>query len=134
MKTPQEQVAENTAARGYRDGWTAEQFAARQVCKITDGLGNLTANIWSTSEYDNVAFWERLINIASVDALSHLNDKTRWSSASVSVFNSTKRTLAYIQIAIFNLAAALAEITGEPFDVVQAAVDKSAADIERGKR
>lgn len=40
-RSAQERVAASVAARGYRDGWTAEQFAARQVCKLTEELAEL---------------------------------------------------------------------------------------------
>ena len=133
MKTPQQQVAENTAARGYRDGWTAEQFAARQVCKLVEELAELSTNIWTGSNLEVISYWEQLICTAGEDARRHFDNVSRWDVSSVTA-ETAKSELADIQVVVFNLAAALAEITGEPFDVVQAAVDKSAADIERGKR
>jgi len=134
MKTPQQQVAENTAARGYRDGWTAEQFAARQVCKLVEELQELNLHIWSSHSLADAPYWESLLDRAGDNAKSHFDNEHAWHSICIDGVDEAKSELSDIQVVVFNLAAALAEITGEPFDVVQAAVDKSAADIERGKR
>ena len=126
----QKQVAENTVARGYRDGWTAEQFAARQVCKLVEELNELDG---SFNNYFHS--WRRDLNNAAIDAkLFFDGDLGDWNDAKLWTAQSAKLELADIQVVVFNLAQALAEITGEPFDVIQAAVDKSAADVTRGVR
>ena len=42
----QKEVAQLVAERGYRDGWTAEQFAARQVARLMEGLEELACNFF----------------------------------------------------------------------------------------
>lgn len=123
----QQQVAQNTADR---DGWTVERFAARQVCKLVEKLGELSACVrWSTPQFDLQSKLNNATWIAHAALDSGFCD---WEKAGMFDAEHAKSELAGIQVAVFNLAAALAEITGEPFDVVQAAVEKSAANVERG--
>lgn len=134
----QEQVAKNTADRGYRDGWTAEQFAARQVAKLTEELGELAryiafGGLGSHSLAQRMTLHVDIIGTGD-QARWNFDDQDGWSICELGDMNIAKSELADIQVVVFNLAHALAEITGEPFDVVQAAVEKSAADVERGVR
>ena len=124
----QNQVAENTAARGYRDGWTAEQFAARQVCKMVEELDELDACFGSYGHG-----WRYDLEISAQNARDKF-DSDVWDDVEIWQVKKAQQELADLQVVIFNRAAALGEIAGEPFDVVHAAVAKSAADVERGVR
>jgi hypothetical protein len=132
----QKQIAANTAARGYRDGWTAEQFAARQVCKLVEELGELCASTY-LPRFGWHPFENEVIKIG--EWAKHLfDDGTAWDDkpADGVGINSdeAKSELVDIVVVALNLAETLAEITGEPFDVVAAALKKSKADIGRGVR
>lgn len=49
MKELQALVAKAVADRGYRQGWTDEQFAARQICKAAEKLGELAETLDTAS-------------------------------------------------------------------------------------
>jgi hypothetical protein len=125
----QEIVAANVAARGYRDGWTAEQFVARQLCKLTEELGEAVRCITpeSAAYQGQVGAWIGLIQDAGRCARVAFDDHASWRY----LFHLSKYTpaeLADMQVVLFAAAAAL------DFDVVQAAIDKSSADVARGVR
>ena len=44
-RTPQQDVAELVAQRGDREGWTPEQFIARQVAKLAEEVGELAQHV-----------------------------------------------------------------------------------------
>jgi NTP pyrophosphatase (non-canonical NTP hydrolase) len=134
----QNQVTQNTADRGYRDGWTAEQFAARQVCKLIEELGELARCFWLPKVSPRTRIDQLMIDLSG-EAKWIFDDDTLWDDhpidgVGIASTIYARSELADLQVVVFNLAAALAEITGEPFDVVQAAVDKSTADVKRGVR
>ena len=133
MTTIQEQVAQAVAARGYREGWTAEQFAARQVAKLQEELGELVRHI--DARADEKAEWEVLASVAGRLARSAFDaSKNDWMDAYVYGAHCARWELADIQVVVFALAAALSEIDGEPFDLAQAALDKATEDVDRGVR
>ena len=135
MTTIQEQVAQAVAARGYREGWTAEQFAARQVAKLQEELGELV--YWFSLSRKTDRDGNRLeyaMDDVGVFAGSRFNDADDWSDVDIHSLDGAKAELADIQVVVFALAAALSEIDGKPFDVAQAALDKATADVERGRR
>lgn len=129
----QNQVAENTRRRGYRKQWTAEQFAARQVCKLAEELGELSSCVVVGTGHRR-PWWDLVLQKAGREAREAFDEFDTWEHAEICATSEAKAELADLQIVIFNLASALTEITGEAFDVAQAAVEKSAADIERGIR
>jgi len=135
--TIQEQVAEAVAARGYREGWTAEQFAARQVAKLAEELGELQCVFFLSGKRN----WggdslEHAIDDVGAFASERFNDRHDWNDARPvpGALATARAELADIQVVVFALASALSEIDGEPFDVMQAALDKATADVERGRR
>jgi hypothetical protein len=136
--SPQDMIAANTAERGYRSGRTAEQFAARQVCKLAEELGELAVSFrLPRVKFGDLASLEwHLAGLAGVAraAFDHAGYSRHQPVKHEKYSDRAKNELADIQVVVFNLAQALSEITGEPFDVVQAAVEKSAADVERGVR
>lgn len=123
----QEIVAANVAARGYRDGWAAEQFVARQLCKLTEELGESLDQIggldawadtqWLTAGYD-----------AGLAARGFFDDESGWGGVYLENPAAIRSELADMLVVILAAAQAL------DFDVVQAAIDKSAADVARGVR
>ena len=133
MSTAQEQVTANTEARGYRSSWTAGQFAARQVCKLAEELGELSACVVVGTGRKR-PWWDLVLQKSGREAREAFDEFDTWKHADICAVEEAKSELADILIVAFNLAAALEEITGEPFDLVAAALEKSAADIERGVR
>lgn len=130
--TIQERVAAAVAARGYREGWTAEQFAARQVCKLVEELAELSQVV----EADTVRSYayEEDLDQLGIDARKMFDDETAWGWAGVQDIAAARAELADIQVVVFTLAAALNEIDGEQWDVAQAALDKALADMGRDVR
>lgn len=129
----QNQVAENTRLRGYRQRWTAQQFAARQVAKLQEELGELARYV-RVGVGQVTPWWNMDITHAARMCREVFDEFDVWKHADIVSIDKAKAELADLQVVIFNLANALAEISGEAFDVVQSAVDKSTADIERGVR
>ncbi|MBK8113228.1 MAG: hypothetical protein IPK44_01265 [Candidatus Accumulibacter sp.] len=117
----QEIVAANVAARGYRDGWTAEQFVARQLCKLQEETGEAVGCL-TTSKY-----WAGHSEDAGESAAKAFRDRDAWLAPMVD-FSKLRSELADVLVVLFAAAQAL------DFDVVQAAIDKSSADVARGVR
>ena len=120
----QEIVAANVAARGYRDGWTAEQFVARQLCKMTEELGEA---LWYIHGIDRLDFAADLPDVGEAARIA-FDDKEAWNKARIAKPDALRAELADMLVVLFAAAAAL------DFDVVQAAIDKSSADVARGVR
>jgi hypothetical protein len=135
MMDAQRKVAESVAKRGYRDGWTAEQFLARQACKLVEELAELTltvAKIWPGGRlYWN---WQQRMNIAGKLARLSFDDPAEWADVAVLDIKAAMEEAADMQVVLFNIAAAIEEATGQPWDIVQAAVDKASGDEARGVR
>lgn len=131
MTSPQQQVAQLVADRGYREGWTLNEFASRQIAKLTEELGEL-----STCLHHNWSPWWESLNVAHRQARHAFNAPTwdRECLMDYAFFGYAKEELADIQVVVFTLAQALSELSDEPFDVVQAALDKAGKDVERGVR
>jgi NTP pyrophosphatase (non-canonical NTP hydrolase) len=124
----QQEVYAAVVERGYREGWTAEQFAARQVAKLQEELGELNHTIRQGHAVSTA------IDEAAHTAQKHFDHWEHWGLTFVGFPKRAQQELADIQVVVFSLAAAIAEITGEPFDVVEAAREKATADVERGVR
>ena len=120
----QEIVAANVAARGYRDGWTAEQFVARQLCKMMEELGEA---LWYIHGIDRLDFAADLPDVGEAARIA-FDDKEAWNKARIAKPDALRAELADMLVVLFAAAAAL------DFDVVQAAIDKSSADVARGVR
>jgi NTP pyrophosphatase (non-canonical NTP hydrolase) len=129
----QEQVAAAVAARGYREGWTAEQFAYRQMLKMQEELGELARHMAKYHRSEGPEGHIRHIGKNCGEWFDLVNEGG-WVNARVVNVEGARAELADIQVVVFALAAALSEIDGEPFDVVQAALAKATKDIERGTR
>jgi len=164
----QEKVYQAVEDRGYTEGWTANQFAARQIPKLLEELGELSQCFDLpvpcrkaedvARELETLALevrcitgnrrWEQgnplndeLDRLAGI-ARDLFDDKTAWADAQLFLWGNdgynwakeAQKELADIQVVVFCLASALGQIEGKEFDVVQAAVEKSQTDIDRGTR
>jgi NTP pyrophosphatase (non-canonical NTP hydrolase) len=131
----QETVYANIVARGYAEGWTDEQFAARQLAKLTEEVGELgdwiAQDTWEEMspglKRAHTLYWAR--HFAKQEF-----DSGNWKNARVTNIEQSKVELADIQVVVFCLAQVLAQLSGEPFDVIAAAVEKSGKDVKRGVR
>jgi NTP pyrophosphatase (non-canonical NTP hydrolase) len=123
----QEIVAANVAARGYRDGWTAEQFVARQLAKMTEELGESLDQIGGLSRLPDLDWLTAGYNVG-MTARQLFDHKQIWGSVYLENTDLLRSELADMLVVLFAAAAAL------DFDVIQAAIDKSGADVARGVR
>ena len=74
----QQIIAANVAARGYRDGWTTDQFVARQLCKLTEELGEAVHKIiFPIGEWTD-DHWTVLVADAALQAKDAFGDKRAW--------------------------------------------------------
>jgi len=135
MANPQQQVARAVADRGYRDGWTAEQYAVRQMLKLGEELGELVDCIrilrspgWAYKEHF-IAEIKRIGEMCR-DLFDDIDRETAFTIDTA----QARKEAPDVQVPLFTLAEALAELDGEPFAVVDAAVKKATADVARGKR
>ena len=74
MKELQSLVAQMVAERGYREGWTDEQYAARQICKVVEELDELTRAIrWARASANHgggamIGEWAQRLSDAAFQA------------------------------------------------------------------
>ena len=131
-RNAQAQVADCITRRGYREGWTAEQFLARQLAKMMEELGEAASNCRLPDDYIGASAWE--IAIAAGSARADFDDKTLWQCSGAKDPDALESELADMQVVLFAMADALAQIKGKPVDIVELAVDKARQDIGRGVR
>lgn len=134
----QSRIAAAVEARGYRKGWTDEQFAARQICKLVEELGELASAI-SLRRTGSIAWhgWLEALKRASVAARAAFDfpppDKkdpysNSWGHIDTVDHEVIKQELPDLIVII----SVLAQLVG--LNVLDAALDKSEKDIERGVR
>lgn len=132
---PQSKIAQLVTDRGCREGWTAEQFAARQVLKLTEELAGLFRwfNFLSAEAHRLRSRMIAPIGIGyqAKHAGHTLEDEGHGRMAIYDNIRPAKEELADIQIIVFCLAEALGEYEGKPFDIVRAALDRAAEAVER---
>lgn len=127
----QQTIAANVAARGYRDGWTLGQFVARQIAKATEELNEASSHIVVANRYhpaDDRHIWLNDLSYAGEYAQDAFDDNRRWASVDITAHAELCSELADLAVVLFTAADALG------FDLAQAALDKSAADVTRGVR
>lgn len=120
----QEIVAANVAARGYMAGWTREQFIARQLAKMQEELGEAVQHVAGVK----TIIFVPILGAAGDLARTVFNDKSDWRDVMLIDPDALRAELADMLVVLFAAAQAL------EFDVVQAAIDKSAVDVARGVR
>lgn len=125
----QQAVAANVAQRGYRDGWTDEQFAARQVAKLIEEAAELAETVHTYTIPRGLSRWWKstMHEAGKLSRTIFDGDVMFWDRISLDT-NRAKAELTDVVVAALTLAQALG------FDVCQAAVEKSAVDVARGKR
>lgn len=135
-KSLQKQVYAQVARRGYRQEWTPEQFAARQVCKLQEELGELAQRVVFFGGYENTLDEDLqwVIQRAAAKARERFDQETPWHTASV--LDDLRDELADCQVVLYCLAEAVNEMAGGElnFDIAWAAKEKATVDRKRGKR
>jgi len=123
----QQIIAQAIIDRGYRDGHTPHQFAAHHFAKLVEEVGELNeAVVHQAHVRTEVYMAAKMCRIEF--------DRWDWTRGYVVDIELAKAELADVVVTALSMAQAIADITGEPFDVVQAAVDKATADVKRGVR
>lgn len=124
-KTPQDAVVESVDRRGYRKGWTDEEFLARQLVKLLEELGELA---------DCMILPQRVRNLllpAAAKAKALFDNKEIWSGSrwrsEKDELNAVKE-LADMQVVMFCAADAM------QVDASAQAVSKAKKDAKRGTR
>jgi NTP pyrophosphatase (non-canonical NTP hydrolase) len=128
----QREIYDAVKARGYRDGWTVEQFAARQAAKLAEELGELVACIHQV--YGVTMYWEDELKRGADGGRDEFDDGD-WAGAAIEDPYTALDELADIVVVACCLAEALAEF--EPpaaVDLLEHALKKAKADVKRGVR
>lgn len=129
MNETQSIVTANVAARGYRDGWTTEQFVARQLCKLTEELDEAAHQVVSFEpQVRSILWWLDELNDSGQRARIAFDDQDKWENVTIFDPFALRSELADMMVVICAAADALES------DVIQAAIDKSAVDVARGVR
>ena len=115
--------------RGYMDGWTDEQFLARQVVKLVEEVAESMAHLLTMPGY----FGAEVRN-AGASARWLFDRNEAWEDVALRDVDGLANELADLQVVLFCAAKALGKMTGTRFDVVEAAVVKAQADVGRGVR
>jgi hypothetical protein len=128
-RTPQRDVAELAAQRGYREGWTPEQFIARQVCKLAEEVGELAQHVDLPGRLGPL-----IVSTGTIARWTFDQDQTWREHGTLCTSHALMTELVHIQVVVFRLAEELARLTGEDFDIVERALVRVATDTMRGKR
>lgn len=124
----QEIVAANVAARGYKNGWTDEQFAARQLAKAVEELAEAANHVIGPAHFHATHYWLNDLKDAGIAARIQFDQPLHWRDIGIDDIAKLRRELADVQVVLLAAAQAL------DFDIIQAAIHKSGADVERGVR
>jgi hypothetical protein len=123
ITTPQQQVCNNVAERGYLDDWNEHQAIARQICKAVEELGELCGAL----DFGHDWTWVKSAQLAGSLARVAFDDNARWGHVLV-LEDIARAELPDVMVPLLTSAELLR------FDVVEEAVTKSAADVARGVR
>jgi len=141
LESIQRRIYDAVVRRGYRDGWTAEQFAARQVAKVAEELGELARHVHidhgdGGSDHSTLA-WSLTISAREGRRIFDDTDCNghRWARTSVIDARSALAELADIMVVACCMAEALGELCPDmDTDLMRAALQKADADVTRGVR
>lgn len=135
MKELQAQVAQAVAERGYREGWTPEQYAARQICKAVEELDELAKAIqWKrhpTYGSSLVPLWAQSLSDAAFEAEGDFDNDSAarpWDDVDDLRLADAIKELPDIIIPLLVLADTLG------IDLEQAIREKALGDVARGVR
>ena len=131
----QQEVFNAVKTRGYVDDWTMRQFMSRQVAKLQEELGELAEICLNGS---SSLSRDMLITAEVAKIAFNYKGHDFWEDAAVNItmssFKQVRKELTDMQVVLFCLSEATVKYSGTMFDVVEAAVEKSTSDIERGAR
>lgn len=132
-QTAQQRVVGSVCQRGYLDGWTYAQLAARQICKLQEELAELSACVTPSPFLEGEAF---AFNLQKAGAFARrlFDIRAEWGYEPTADIDALKKEAADMQVVLFCLAASIEGLTNQPFDIVAAAVEKSTSDEKRGVR
>jgi len=129
---PQEKIYNAVVARGYHEGLSEQEFAAKQVAKLGEEFGELAELVRTVEGY--YSWWSVSVSSGVMDCRTAFDTRHEWRGMRIRNLENAKAELADVAVVVLLLAGTISRITGQPFDVVQAAVEKAEADIERGVR
>jgi len=128
---PQTFVYSRVKARGYVDGWTQEQFVGRNLFKLAEELGE-AVRCTHIGDYHTGAthnkFTCALEIIGTGEFASRQFDECQGWRVAIPDPDALRSELADLQVVLFCAAEALG------LDIVRAATEKAARDVERGVR
>ena len=132
----QRTVYASVCVRGYRHGWGAKEYMARQVVKLFEEIAELADLILPPASE-----LSRDIQLVSEVARDRFDNapKEFWKQCALR-FDARglvpiKREAADVLIVLYNLASAIGEAEGRHFfNVATYAMEKSAEDVKRGVR
>lgn len=133
--SPQETVYTAVVERGYREGWTAEQFVARQAVKLVEEVAEIAEALILPP-----AILGQILRVGedAGNVFDRVKDTRVWEDATIVDMLALQKELADAQVVLFCAAEALNEVLNkhgeERFDVVAAAQAKAMADVTRGVR
>jgi len=128
----QREIYDAVVKRGYRDGWTAEQFAARQLAKLTEELGELSRCVHMLWAFESG--FEIELRSAAKQARAAF-DGPGWENAWIESPLGALDELADIVVVACCLAEALGETRPDlGVDLPELALAKAKADVIRGVR
>lgn len=127
----QARIAMATARRGYRKGWSPEQFLARQGAKLLEEFAEFGAPLFGIlPDY----LWHQML--AAGDAGKWQFDHGYWVHRPIpkDTLRAMERELYDMQVVLVNMAAALSELLDDEVDLMKGAARKAETDVERGVR
>ena len=114
--------------RGYTDGLTADQLAARQVAKMLEEVLEATDHITGFSPRV-----QSLIVTLHAEVRAEFDDLVRWQEqGSICDHQGLEYELCDVGVTLANAAEAM--YMDEQFDVMQGALRKATNDVKRGVR
>lgn len=123
----QRRIYEAVKARGYRDGWTPQEFFARNIAKAVEEIAEAAEAIGNDE-----ADWLMLLHYVAKEAREWFDgnqvDEFVW------VEEWAADELADVYVTLCCAAEALGELTGRDIDLADLALAKAERDVERGVR
>jgi len=118
--------------RGYIDGYTPQQLAARQAAKIIEEaaelLSTMSPHFESAPDLTDEWFYLRAQTLAAAKTARALFDRNDWNRADVVVMEDAPSEAADCAVVLFTLAETLG------IDLAQMAAEKAESDVKRGVR
>jgi len=129
-ETPQRQVYENLAARGYVHGWTAGQLGARQAFKAIEEAIEWAECFRTASQHSQVNATLDRLREASREVRALFDNRSAWKWVDP---NGKQLEAARWERADVQATLCVASVSGG-CDSMADAVEKTTSDIKRGVR